>query len=279
MPWEWEEDWTQQGDCQGDCELREEYAYWLSYADGVINQEPEPGEDEAAELKENPGFMEEKEDPSLAEGVEEAVALYLGYGEWAGGNAGQQLLHVLTEVEGHAGNFEETLARVKLHQFRLVLGEQAPELVLLKGVPHKGEMGKAPQEVTLTKGDLKALIEEVLELYQVDFPDPAYQRIKAFLKELEQVSWEHSELMESILDQVRSVWDHLNFHPNLHVPVKPWESPELLKEQVKIYRLGVLSLLKRRGLALSGALQRALYSDDIYELVAIRMLVKHWLKI
>jgi len=109
MGWEIEEDLDWE-----DREALEEYRYWLDWADGVLNQDPEPGEASEAEAEVDllPG-------PELPEEVLEALAeAPLAYW-WS-------LTEALQELEQEAGMFLEGRVRVKLHLLRLLLGLPPP---------------------------------------------------------------------------------------------------------------------------------------------------------
>ena len=165
--------WNDDGmDWEGE-DYREELAelrYWLDWADGVLNQNPEPGELQEEEVAKEGLPL----DPDLPEEVLEALAE--ADRTWWGGLAG-----ALRELEREAGMFQEGRVRTKLHLFRfLLILLPFPDHEPLLRVVMRGDAPSSPKKVILTKGDLSRAVEEWLELYALDFPSQAYEEMKAF---------------------------------------------------------------------------------------------------
>jgi hypothetical protein len=86
----------------------EERRYWLDWADGVLNQDPEPGE--------APEEVHAGEDFPLDLDLPEVLEALSASGPWLGGLAG-----AIRELEREAGMFQEGRVRAKLHLLRLLL--------------------------------------------------------------------------------------------------------------------------------------------------------------
>lgn len=252
MGWEIEEDLDWE-----DREALEEYRYWLDWADGVLNQDPEPGEASEAEAEVDllPG-------PELPEEVLEALAeAPLAYG-WS-------LTEALQELEQEAGMFLEGRVRVKLHLLRLLLGllPLAEDEPLLK-LRVREDAASEPRLVPLTKGDLRRVVEGWLELYALDFPSQAYEEMKAFRRFLERSLWEKHPALAPLLLVCTALWDHLEalHDPDLDLP--PW-APALVREALKRRKRALKRRFGPNHLAAFGLTQSLEESDDLYELVAL----------
>ncbi|WP_353513548.1 hypothetical protein [Thermus sp. LT1-2-5] len=233
-------------------DLGQELAYWLDWADGVICDLPEPGEDEEAEAREGQAFLygwEELDEP------QDLPA-----------SAGVGLLWVLLELEGHAGVYEEVLARTKLYAFRHLLGERAPDLPLLR---------REDGSVLLTKEDLLGHLDRVLELYHLDFPLQAYRELRAWREARPHLVQGDSPELLGLLAVLEVAWDCLERHLE-HDPdrsLQPYAPPEHLAERLRLRKSGLLVRLGRKGVVAPGLVRAVHLSRDLYEVMALEALV------
>ncbi len=253
MPWSDDWDWEDE-DYR---EMMEERRYWLDWADGVLNQDPEPGE--------APGELEAEEDlpvdPDLSDEVLEALAVI---GTWWRGLAG-----ALEALEGEAGMFQEGRVRAKLHLLRflldlLPLSEDEP---LLRGQARE-DAASEPRPVRLTKADLRRVVEGWLELYALDFPGQAYEELKAFRRFLERGLWTSHPALDQLLSAWSGLWDHLEALKDPDLDIPPW-ALALAQEALKRRKKGLKRRLDPGKLALLGLHRVVEESDDLYELVAL----------
>lgn len=244
-----------------------EWGYWLSWSDGVIQEDPEPGEDELTEAKENPAFL----DDWMAGGEEDAEE----WPEVVSWPSVRSLVAILASLEGQAGRFEEAGVRVGLYLCLYVLewcvSEHQLQLdeALLEGVVQReGERQKVYFSVRTFRQRLLSL----LELYELDFPSQAYHELKRLRQELEAPHWEESSHLKdfSLLLGVllAAAAEELARDPDAKLP--PWEA-ERLRARLEVRKQQLQADLRARGLG-SPAMLRGV--QDLYQLLALEVLLR-----
>jgi hypothetical protein len=249
----WNDDWM--GEDEDYREELEERRYWLDWADGVLNQDPEPGE--------APEEVHAGEDSPLDLDLPEVLEALSASGPWLGGLAG-----AIRELEREAGMFQEGRVRAKLHLLRLLLAllPLPDEEPLLRGQARE-DAASEPRAVKLTKADLMRVVEGWLELYTLDFPGQAYEEMKGFRRFLEGGLLASHPALDQLLSAWSGLWDHLEALKDPDLDIPPWAFA-LVQEALKRRKRGLKRRLdpKLNLLGLHHALEE---SDDLYELVAL----------